>query len=397
MKPTVFLIAVLLSVVLPYKIFAQQEQEKLDLPGDNLNLYAALKLFQESETLEGFEKALNDESSQINNLDLNGDDNIDYIEVSDHIEEDIHYISLKVAVSENESQDVAVFIVRKMGDGQVEIQLVGDEELYGPDYIIEPNSETANDPGQTPNPGYKPSYRQAVPQPDVIYQVAAWPVVRFIFMPTYVVWRSPWRWNYYPPYWHPWRPSFWHYYYGYHYNLNPYYFHRYRRTVVYRYPPWRQHYYGGGIRSRSVIVVTRKQRGDYRNTYSKPSSARAGYNVSREKHPNTSGAYRRPSFDQNGRPVTNGPSYSRPGTTRPATSGPRPGNSTSPSRPGTSRPGNTNSPPSRPATRPGSGNTSRPAARPSESRPAARPGSNSRESTPRPANGNSTPRERAPR
>jgi hypothetical protein len=44
--------------------------EYLGLPGDNLNLYAVMKLFQESETLEGFERNLNNENSRINNLDL---------------------------------------------------------------------------------------------------------------------------------------------------------------------------------------------------------------------------------------------------------------------------------------------------------------------------------------
>ena len=35
----------------------QQKADSLGLPGDNLNLYAVLKLFQESATLEGFEKS----------------------------------------------------------------------------------------------------------------------------------------------------------------------------------------------------------------------------------------------------------------------------------------------------------------------------------------------------
>jgi len=55
-----------------HQAVAQAEDEKLDLPGDNLNLYAVLKLFQESETLEGFERKLNEEDSEINNLDLDG-------------------------------------------------------------------------------------------------------------------------------------------------------------------------------------------------------------------------------------------------------------------------------------------------------------------------------------
>ena len=54
-------------------------EEYLGLPGDNLNLYAVMNLFQESETLEKFEQNLNSEESMINNLDMNGDKLIDYI------------------------------------------------------------------------------------------------------------------------------------------------------------------------------------------------------------------------------------------------------------------------------------------------------------------------------
>jgi hypothetical protein len=60
--------------------------EYLGLPGDNLNLYAVMKLFQESETLEDFEKNLNDENTMVNNLDLNGDNMVDYIMVFDYVD-----------------------------------------------------------------------------------------------------------------------------------------------------------------------------------------------------------------------------------------------------------------------------------------------------------------------
>ncbi|HOF21010.1 MAG TPA: hypothetical protein PLO24_07130, partial [Bacteroidales bacterium] len=123
-------------------------EEYLGLPGDNLNLYAVMKLFQESETLEGFERSLNDENSRINNLDLNGDNLIDYITVHDYVDGDVHTIVLRVALSRNEFQDVAVFTVQKFRDGSVNIQLVGDEALYGKNYIIEPIYN------ETPNPGY---------------------------------------------------------------------------------------------------------------------------------------------------------------------------------------------------------------------------------------------------
>ncbi len=106
------LVTTLFSVL---QLSAQTEgqEEKLNLPGDNLNLYAVMKMFQESETLEIFEKKLNEEDNRINNLDLNGDDEIDYIKVLDEVDGDVHNIILQVALNDKEKQDVAVFTVEK--------------------------------------------------------------------------------------------------------------------------------------------------------------------------------------------------------------------------------------------------------------------------------------------
>ena len=112
-----------------YSASAQTEPERLNLPGDNLNLYAVLKLFQESPTLETFEKKLNDSSSNVNNLDLDGDGKIDYIRVVDNPDGDLHNISLKIAINKTEEQNVAVFVVQKQADKKVQIQLIGDEDL----------------------------------------------------------------------------------------------------------------------------------------------------------------------------------------------------------------------------------------------------------------------------
>ena len=76
-----------------------QDAESLGLPGDNLNLYAVMELFQKSETLEGFERSLNDENSRINNLDLNGDGHVDYIRVIDNVDGSVHNIVLQVSVN----------------------------------------------------------------------------------------------------------------------------------------------------------------------------------------------------------------------------------------------------------------------------------------------------------
>jgi len=117
---------------------AQQavQPDSLGLPGDNLNLYAVLTVFQQSPTLEEFEKKLNSDSLNINNLDLNGDQRIDYIRVYNYVVDDGHNIVLQVDISESQSQDVAVIEVKQTSENRVYVQIIGDEALYGKDYII---------------------------------------------------------------------------------------------------------------------------------------------------------------------------------------------------------------------------------------------------------------------
>jgi len=247
-------------------------EEYLGLPGDNLNLYAVMNLFQESETLEAFERSLNEENSRINNLDLNNDGYVDYLTVSDFVSGNVHTIVLRSVLDRNEYQDVAVFTVEQLRNGEVQIQLIGDEALYGRNYIVEPNY------AETPNPGYTGRTVQrnnVTVVTTTYYEVAAWPVIRYIYSPRYVIWRSNWYWGYYPVYWHPWRPFFWHHYYGYHYHWYPHYYAHYRH---WHQPRWNHYhdYYYGSVRAYSPNVSHRITAGSYKQTYSRPETRRDG-------------------------------------------------------------------------------------------------------------------------
>ena len=243
--------------------------EYLGLPGDNLNLYAVMNLFQESPTLEDFEKSLNDANSRINNLDLNGDNLVDYITVSDYIDGNVHNIVLRTALNRFENQDLAVFTVQRFRNGTVQIQLVGDEALYGRNYIVEPVYD--NNYAGTYNPGYTGNSRVRVN----VTLVADWPIVRYIYYPGYSPWHSSWYWGYYPVYWNPWRPYYWHYYYGYHYNHYRDYYRYYRRWNHIRYDRYHDFYYGR-IRSHSPMVSRRIRERVYSSTYSRPEMRREG-------------------------------------------------------------------------------------------------------------------------
>ena len=277
MKKLIFTSILALLIAAGTTVRAQERpNEYLGLPGDNLNLYAVMKLFQESETLEGFEKNLNDENSRINNLDLNGDNLVDYIMVVDYVDGDVHNIVLRVALNRNENQDVAVFTVQRFSNGSVQIQLIGDEALYGRNYIVEPIYD--DNYGETPNPGYtgRSGYVQNVAVVRTTsYEIAAWPLIRFIFLPNYVAWRTSWYWGYYPSYWNPWRPYYWHFYYGYQSNWNHYYHQHYRHWNQPRYARYNDFYYRG-MRSHSPQVSVRINKGIYRTTYSHPEQRRDG-------------------------------------------------------------------------------------------------------------------------
>jgi len=247
-----------------------QPDEYLGLPGDNLNLYAVMNLFQESETLEEFERKLNDPDSRINNLDLNGDNLVDYIMVHDYVRGKDHNIVLQVALNNNEKQDVGVFTVEKLRNGAVQIQLVGDEALYGSNYLIEP----IYDEGETLNPGYTGS-NQVTYVRTTYYEVAAWPVIRYIYNPYYTVWHSSWYWGYYPSYWNPWRPYYYHHYYGYHHNFYPEYYRHYHHAHHHRNNHYHDYYYTN-VRAHSPYVSHRIKEGHYKSTYSRPESRRDG-------------------------------------------------------------------------------------------------------------------------
>lgn len=251
------------------------EPEALGLPGDNLNLYAVLDVFQKSKTLEEFEKSINDKETNINNLDLDNDQQTDYIRVLSEKEGKSHYIVLQVPVNSNENQDVAVISVNTSKEGNVRVQVIGDEELYGKDYVVEPSSEATRG---TVNPGYDDNDKTVIinnntttttnnyassSNNDALFAANAWAIVIHLFSPRYVVYRSPWYWGYYPSYWRPWRPVFYYDYWGYHRRFyNNYY---YRRCSHIRYPAFYSHY--TARRSRSLYVNQNRVNGIYRTTY----------------------------------------------------------------------------------------------------------------------------------
>lgn len=216
MKRSIIFIIIFIFILGSGQLFSQSEEDATGLLGDNFSLEGALDLFKNAASLEAFEEALNEENKYVNNLDLNDDGEIDYIRVEDNMEGDVHAIVLQALISEEETQDIAVIEVEKTGKESATLQIVGDEDLYGKDVFVEAFEEEGKSEGKGgPSSEYKINR--------IIVNVWLWPSVRYIYGPSYVVYRSPFRWRVYPRAWRPWRPLSWSVYHGHRYHYTRHY------------------------------------------------------------------------------------------------------------------------------------------------------------------------------
>lgn len=178
-----------------------QVNDKPKFTGDNFSLEGALALFEKANSLEEFEKMLNEVDNNVNNLDLNGDGNTDYITVSDIKEKDTHSIVLSTDLSATEKQDIATIGIEKTGKEQAILQIEGDKELYAENTIVEPSDER-----QIIKNGKGGPTVPEIATTMMIVNVWTWPSVQFLYAPGYIVWVSPYRWGFYPNWWKPWKP-----------------------------------------------------------------------------------------------------------------------------------------------------------------------------------------------
>jgi len=210
MKRTSYLILLLLLASLSSYSQNQSGEDSTGLPGDNFSLQGALQMFQQANSIEEFEKLLNTQSNHVNNLDLNADGEIDYIRVIDKADKDVHAFVLQVPVSENESQDIAVIELEKTGTESAMIQIVGDEDIYGEEVIVEPDGGEESSSFNLSNSQFSgPNAEAFINTQAIVVNVWLWPCVRFVYGPLYRPWVSPWRWRYYPVWWKPWHPFAW--------------------------------------------------------------------------------------------------------------------------------------------------------------------------------------------
>lgn len=154
---------------------------------DNLDLKAVASVFGEASNLQDFERRLNDPRRQLSNLDLNDDNQVDYLRVIESVENRTHVIVIQAVLGRDLFQDVATIDVERDRYNNISVQVVGDVFMYGPNYIYEP----------------------------VYYRTPA--IYASFWIGNYRPYYSRWNWNYYPSYYYAWNPFP---VYRYRYNIN---------------------------------------------------------------------------------------------------------------------------------------------------------------------------------
>ena len=143
---------------------------------DNLDLKAVASIFGESKNLEDFERRLNDPKLKISNLDLNYDNQVDYLRVIESIEGRTHLIIIQAILEKDVFQDVATIEVEKDDNNRMQVQVVGDVYMYGNNYI------------------YEPVYVRT-------------PIIfTYLWVSNYRPYYSSWNWGFYPSFYYYWHP-----------------------------------------------------------------------------------------------------------------------------------------------------------------------------------------------
>ena len=155
--------------------------------GEGLDLKALTTVAKEVRGGQELERKLNVEGG-VNNLDLNGDEKVDYLFVKEFGDPEQGKIGFSITAepAKGEVQEIAEVTVEQNGD-RAEIQVVGNEQIYGSQAIY-------ND--------WTKVEREAQPAAQTAQGGAGYPMYSSFFYPR-PLYFSPFGFGYYPPFFSP--------------------------------------------------------------------------------------------------------------------------------------------------------------------------------------------------
>lgn len=173
-----FIVFVGLAIVMPscnrddrYEVNIQN----INYAGEGLDLHAVGAIIKEVKSGEELEKRLNDSSNAINNLDLNEDGNVDYINVTEYGKGATRGFSLTTKLS-GEVQEIATIEIEKVTDNNGEMEIMGNRQIYGSNHYYHSH-----------------------------FTLGDYLVLRYMWGPRWGMWHSPYYYGHYPSYYRPYR------------------------------------------------------------------------------------------------------------------------------------------------------------------------------------------------
>jgi len=142
---------------------------------EGLNLKAVGELVKKAKDAKSLEKLLNSPNTGVNNLDLNEDGKADYISVTEYGNDKVRGFSLTTQPSPGETQEIATIEIEKTSDSNAEMQMHGNEQIYGRNYY----------------------QRSSFGLMDFV-------ILGYLFRP-HSMYASPWNYGHYPPSYSPYR------------------------------------------------------------------------------------------------------------------------------------------------------------------------------------------------
>lgn len=96
-----------------------------------LDLDATTELAKKAKDAADFERLLNSQAEAVNNIDLNDDNKVDYIKVTEYGSGEQRGFSLSTEIAEGKTQEIATIDFKREA-GSATVQTTGNPSLYGP-------------------------------------------------------------------------------------------------------------------------------------------------------------------------------------------------------------------------------------------------------------------------
>lgn len=97
-----------------------------------LDLKAVGEILKKSQNAEEFEKLLNDPATKVNNLDLDEDGRVDFINVTEFGDDKVKGFSLTTRMPNQEIQEIATIKIEQSDSQKANVEYRGNESIYGP-------------------------------------------------------------------------------------------------------------------------------------------------------------------------------------------------------------------------------------------------------------------------